>query len=143
MATSRATRAALVAASVLGCATGSSNTMVGAAVMTGLAAGSSVANRAAGGCIAICTNGTVCNGKTGLCDRMPCRGECGSGERCAESFTGYKCVPGGQPGDVASQAKGSGASLPVAPPPSTDSSSGPPRVVPKAEEVGPKTGVER
>ena len=117
--------------------------MVGAAVITGLAAGSSVANRAAGGCIAVCTNGTICNGKTGLCERMPCRGECGSAERCEENFIGYKCVPGGQPGDVASQAKGSGANLPVAPPVDTGSSSGPPRVVPKAEEVGPKTGVER
>jgi len=116
------------------CHTGSGNTAVGAAAITGLALGSSVANRSAGGCYAMCTNGTTCNNKTGLCERMPCRGECGHGERCEESFTGFKCVPGGQPGDVASEAKNSGVNLPVAPPPSTaPSSSGPPVVVPAAE----------
>ena len=117
------------------CHTGSANTAVGAAAITSLALGSSVANRAAGGCIAVCTNGTVCNNKTGLCERMPCRGECGQGERCEESFTGYKCIQGGQPSGVTGEAKtANGVNIPVAQPPATaPSSSGPPVVVPAAE----------
>jgi hypothetical protein len=120
-----------------GCTTGSSNTLAGAATMTALAAGSAVANRASGGCIAVCTNGTICNPKSGLCQRLPCRGECGADERCEENFTGWKCVQGAH-SDVASQAKAStDTKLPVASPADTSSSSGPPVVVPKAEQAAP------
>jgi hypothetical protein len=77
---------------VLACHTGSSNTWAGAAVMTTLAAGSSAANRAAGGCYAVCQQGETCNGETGLCEALPCRGKCKAGETCEEGFFGIKCI---------------------------------------------------
>jgi hypothetical protein len=139
MATSLKALVPLCALLAFGCTTGSSNTMLGAATMTTLAAGAAVANRASGGCVAVCTNGTACNPKTGLCERQPCRGECGVGERCEENFIGHKCVPGAAPGDVSTASKASAdtklptSSVPV----DTSSSSGPPVVVPKAEQQDP------
>ena len=79
---------------LVACKTGSPNTAIGAAVTTAAGLSASVANRAAGGCYAICTAGTVCNPRTGLCDREACDGKCGAGEICEETFTGSKCVAG-------------------------------------------------
>jgi hypothetical protein len=120
------------------CHTGSANTMVGAASMTSLAVGAAAVNRAAGGCIALCTNGTACNEKTGLCEVLPCRGQCGADEHCEDNFTGGKCVPGATTG-VAAAAKSSGdVKVPLAPSAIPPESSGPPAVVPKAEQQPPK-----
>src|SRR3954462_13124058 len=66
----------LCGASLGGCHTGSASTLAGATTMTALALGSAAAERAAGGCIAMCTTGTQCNPKTGLCEVMPCRNQC-------------------------------------------------------------------
>ena len=82
---------ALTAAS---CHTGSSNTLAGAAVMSTLALGSSVANRASGGCYAVCQQGESCNTRNGLCEALPCRGQCRADESCEEGFLGLKCGPG-------------------------------------------------
>ncbi|MGC4114176.1 MAG: hypothetical protein QM765_06035 [Myxococcales bacterium] len=72
---------AFLAASA-GCAHGN----VGdAALMTGIAAASAGISRAAGGCYAACPPGTSCNPATGLCDALPCRGQCGAGQRCERS----------------------------------------------------------
>ena len=87
-------RLAFVALALLACKTGSPNTLAGAALTTAAGIGAAVANRAAGGCIAMCTNGTVCNPNTGLCDRQACDGRCGPSEICEETFTGSKCVAG-------------------------------------------------
>ena len=127
-------RASAVSAALLlaGCHTGSANTLLGAASITSLALGAAAVSRASGGCVAICTNGTVCNEKTGLCRVLPCRGQCDADEHCEDSFTGSKCVPGGTTG-VATASQTGGARLPVAAP-WVPESSGPPIVVPKAEQ---------
>ncbi|MBI5547602.1 MAG: hypothetical protein HY901_27275 [Deltaproteobacteria bacterium] len=81
----RPIRAALlgVVAAACGCATGGD---VGNAIlMTGVAAASSGISRAQGGCYAACPPGTTCNAATGLCDALPCRGQCGPGQRCKRS----------------------------------------------------------
>jgi hypothetical protein len=75
------------------CHTGSSNTVAGAVIMTSLALGSSAANRAAGGCWAVCQQSERCNENTGLCEALPCRGQCLAGEICEEGFFGVKCLP--------------------------------------------------
>ena len=87
-------RIALLACALTACHTGSSNTLVGAAVMSSLALGSSAVSRANGGCYAVCQQGESCNTKTGSCDPLPCRGQCRADESCEEGFFGIKCVPG-------------------------------------------------
>jgi hypothetical protein len=84
----------LVLLLAIGCHTGSSNTVAGAAIMTSLALGSSAASRAAGGCYAVCQQGESCNSATGLCEALPCRGKCRADESCEEGFFGIKCIPG-------------------------------------------------
>ncbi|HEY3447694.1 MAG TPA: hypothetical protein VGK67_15165 [Myxococcales bacterium] len=70
---------AVLLAAGSGCATGN----VGDAIlMSGIAAASAGISRAQGGCYAACPPGTTCNTATGLCDSLPCRGQCGSGQRC-------------------------------------------------------------
>jgi hypothetical protein len=105
--------------------------------MSGLAAGSAVAERAAGGCIATCTNGTVCNPKSGLCEVLPCRGRCGSGEHCEQTYSGDKCVPGGGAGEVSTPARGNATRIPIAPAPIPPDQTGPPIIVPAAEQNPP------
>jgi hypothetical protein len=78
--------------------------LVSACATTGGDAGSAVVNtavavsvaakrRANGECYTPCTPGTACNATTGLCDPLPCRGECTLGERCEVIATGERCVP--------------------------------------------------
>lgn len=121
------------------CSTGSANTIAGATTMTALAVGAAAAERSAGGCIAICTNGTVCNPKSGLCEQLPCRGRCGADEHCEETFAESRCVRGG-PAGVVTEAKGSAPKTqvvaPIASPP--DSNHAAPTVVPAAEQNPPK-----
>jgi hypothetical protein len=75
-------RGLLVALSVCGCA-GASAGAVGSAVLnTAIAAGASGVSRAQGGCYASCPAGTTCNGETGYCDTLPCRGRCLGNEVC-------------------------------------------------------------
>jgi hypothetical protein len=120
-----------------GCKTGSSNQLGGAAAITSLAVGAAAASRAAGGCIAICTGETFCNPRSGLCEALPCRGKCGSGERCAQTMTDIRCVPDTMTG-VESKASAASskapAIVPVTPPPQ----SGSPTIVPAAEQQPPK-----
>jgi hypothetical protein len=61
-----------------------------ATVMTVLGLGASVASRASGGCYAVCQQGERCN-KNGLCEALPCRGQCLAGETCDEGIFGVKC----------------------------------------------------
>jgi len=127
---------ASIALLLAACKTGSPNTAVGAAVTTAAALGASAANRAAGGCIAICTAGTVCNPRTGFCDRQACDGRCGAGEVCEETFSGSKCVAGTT--GVVTQADRNGVVIPVAPitqAPDTNHPS--PTIVPAAEQRDP------
>jgi len=76
--------AALLA--LVGCSSSAPHTLGAAAINTGLALGTSAAQRAAGGCFAVCTNGTACNPKTGLCEAASLDAYCeeapGGGMRC-------------------------------------------------------------
>jgi hypothetical protein len=71
------------------------STGVGATTATAVAVAASAGSRALGGCYAICQQGEVCNGRTGLCDALPCHGLCGAGEKCDAGFFGDRCVEGG------------------------------------------------
>src|SRR5207244_12526137 len=98
-------RALLAMVLFAGCKTGSSNTGVGAATTSAVAIGAAAVSRAAGGCIAICTAGTTCNPAKGLCEPLPCRGQCGPNEHCEQTFSENKCVSGG-PTSVEALVKG-------------------------------------
>jgi hypothetical protein len=72
------------------CRSSAPYTVPSAALNTALAVGVSAAQRSAGGCYAQCVGGTVCNPKTGYCERpvavcvgaeadtLPCAGQPGS-----------------------------------------------------------------
>ena len=130
-------RLAFFAVLLVACKTGSPNTAIGAAVTTAAGLSASVANRAAGGCYAICTAGTVCNTRTGLCDREACDGRYGAGEVCEETFNGSKCVAGTT--GVVTKADRSGVVIPVAPiVQAPDSNHASPTIVPAAEQRDPR-----
>ncbi len=58
----------LVVTGMVGCKSSAPYTVPAAALNTAIAVGAAAQERASGGCFAICTNGTVCNGKTGYCE---------------------------------------------------------------------------
>jgi len=123
---------------VFACKTGSSNTVAGAATTSAVAVGFAMAERAAGGCIAICTAGTACNRATGLCEPMPCRGECGPNEHCEQTFSGEKCVAGG-PTSIEALVKGKTPTVPASVVPATAfPGTGEPTIVPAAEKSPPR-----
>lgn len=108
--------------------------MLGAGAMTASAVGAAFASRAAGGCIAMCTNGTVCNTKSGLCDDMPCRGLCDANQHCEQVFTESKCVPGA-PGEVTHAATVTWSPVTIAPVTTpSDTTTTSPTIVPAAEK---------
>ena len=102
----------------------------GAAITTGAAVSLSAVQRNAGGCYAVCTGGTTCNPRNGLCERMPCDGRCGAEEHCVTSFSESTCVAGA-PSDVVSGAPGSQKTIPILQPVAMPS--GPPQIIPAAE----------
>ncbi len=81
-------RLALAALALLatGCQSSAPYTVPAAAINTGIALGVAGAQRAQGGCYAVCTNGTVCNPKNGLCESakadLYCEEAPGGGTRC-------------------------------------------------------------
>lgn len=79
------------------------STGAGVATATAVALAASAGSRLTGGCYAICQQGEVCNERTGLCDALPCHGNCGPGGKCEETFFGEKCI-GGAAGVVAQPA---------------------------------------
>lgn len=82
----------LVLLSLAGCA--ASGAAIGTAVVnTAIAATASGVRRANGECYTPCNPGTTCNVTNGMCEPIPCRGECLHGERCELSATGDRCVP--------------------------------------------------
>ncbi len=105
--------AVLLAAGLLSCHA-STNSLIGAAVMTPLALGASAANRAGGGCYAVCQQGEQCNEKTGLCEALPCRGQCSASETCEEGFFCVRCLPAA-PLSVTGKAVPASATVPAAP----------------------------
>jgi len=130
----------LAVAGFAACHTGGASTLAGASTMTALALGASAAERSAGGCYAMCTNGTACNPRTGLCEVQPCRNQCTAAEHCETTFTGDRCMPGAPTG-VESIAKASSKqNIPVSTTTALPSiNGGEPTVVPAAEQVPPNS----
>jgi hypothetical protein len=124
---------ALAAAPAPGCKSSAPYTIPAAAINTGLALGMAGAQRANGGCYAVCTNGTVCNARTGLCESAaPLDQYCEP-----DPAGGVRCVPVAFPAVGKEQQKAGAASgSPVGispatgqapPPPSEASPRGPDR----------------
>jgi len=114
---------------------------VGASTMTAAAIGAAALQRSAGGCIATCVGGTICNPRSGLCEKAPCDGSCRPDQHCETSATESWCAPG-PPGDVAAKSPGTQKTLPVLQPPPPERSGitgGPPQVVPAAEQNPPSS----
>ncbi|HUL58717.1 MAG TPA: hypothetical protein VLU43_05555 [Anaeromyxobacteraceae bacterium] len=103
------TRLALAALLALAaCKSSAPYTLPAAALNTGIAAAISGTQRASGGCYAVCTNGTVCNPRTGWCEKGPA-----PGDYCEEApGGGMRCVPIGPP-VVAQDQKAAGAGTPA------------------------------
>lgn len=92
----RMTRLALCAAVALAaCKSSAPYTLPAAALNTGAGAGAAMSKRASGGCYAVCTNETVCNPRTGLCERASaaspvaspaeyCKGESAASKGCKQ-----------------------------------------------------------
>lgn len=86
-----------VSASLLllcGCAA-AGGAVVNAAINTAVAGTVSGVRRANGDCYTVCNPGSSCNRQTGMCDPLPCRGECRFDEHCEVAPVGDKCVPNG------------------------------------------------
>ena len=81
--------AAVVLVAVAACKSSAPYTVPAAALNTGLALGAAGVQRAQGGCYAVCTNGTVCNPKNGLCEPAA------AGDQYCEPAPGggVRCVP--------------------------------------------------
>lgn len=75
----------------VGCAN-SGGAVASAVVNTALGAGVAAARRSNGECYTPCLPGTRCNEATGMCDPIPCRGECRPDEVCEQTPTGERCV---------------------------------------------------
>jgi hypothetical protein len=128
-----AIRLALVTTLLPACA---ASVLAGATTVTGAAMGTSALQRKAGGCIAMCTGALSCNPRTGLCETPHCSGPCAADEHCEFSTAESRCAPGA-PGDVATRAPGS-QTVPVMQP-WVPVSSGPPEIVPAAEQHPPSS----
>jgi hypothetical protein len=116
---------AALALAAVSCKSSAPYTVPAAAINTGLALGAAAAQRSQGGCYAVCTHGTVCNPKTGLCESTSadvyCEPDPAGGTRCVPLQIGRK-EPAPQPaaGVGISPATGS-----VPPPPAEASPRGP------------------
>ncbi len=75
-----------------GCLSGSAGNVL---LNTGIALGASAVSRSSGGCYAACPVGTTCDKATGLCEQLPCRGECDPFQECIETRLSYRCVARG------------------------------------------------
>ncbi|MBL8921247.1 MAG: hypothetical protein JNJ54_20455 [Myxococcaceae bacterium] len=73
----------------IGCSAAGANAVLNTAVGAAVAG----ARRSNGECYVPCTPGNVCNPQSGLCEPLPCRGECRFGEVCEQQPTGDRCVP--------------------------------------------------
>ncbi len=65
--------------------------VTGAVVNTAVAATASGVSRANGGCYAACPEGTTCDGATGLCQALRCRGRCAPDETCVGTGLNEHC----------------------------------------------------
>jgi hypothetical protein len=73
-----------------GCASSAPYTLPAAILNTTLAAGVAATQKASGGCVATCTNGTICNPRTGFCERVETVDVC-----TPDPAGGVRCIPAG------------------------------------------------
>lgn len=74
------------------CQGSGSGQAVQAAVLAANIGAAAAVNRSGGGCYTQCAPGTFCDHKTGLCETLPCRGECRADQICDESGLIPRCV---------------------------------------------------
>ncbi len=136
---------ALLAVAAAGCASSAPYTVPAAILNSAVAAGASLEQRASGGCFAVCTNGTVCNPRTGYCETPPAGAACGPGavdcgqlsayQVCRRDETGaMRCVPvmgvsrpqSAPPAEVLRPGIGLSPATGTAPPPPAEASPRPP-----------------
>src|SRR5512139_3698294 len=103
-----------LAALAPGCKSSAPYTIPAAAINTGLALGIAGAQRAGGGCYATCTNGTVCNPRSGLCDSATVDQYCEP-----DPAGGTRCVPITAPVVEKERKAAQGGALPVGISPAT------------------------
>ena len=89
--------ACALALALSSCAAGTAATVPNAVIGAALAVGAAGVSRASGHCYASCPPGTACNAKTGLCDELPCRGQCNPGEICDTARAVPECVSARMP----------------------------------------------
>jgi hypothetical protein len=111
-------------AGLASCASSAPHTVPAAAINAGIGLGAAAAQRSGGGCYAVCTNGTICNPRTGLCEATAadtvCQEAPGGGMRCVPLQIGaQQKTPAAAPVGV-SPATGT-----VPPPPAEASPRGP------------------
>jgi hypothetical protein len=118
----------LVLAALCACRSTAPYTLPAAAINTAIAAGASAYQRSKGGCYSACTNGTVCNTRTGYC--VPASEQ----DVCVEDGAGgMRCAPMGVIGESRPEARiPGGATIGVSPvtgtvpPPPAEASPKPP-----------------
>src|SRR5438874_2498518 len=91
---------------------GSTNALVNALIGTGMGVTAAAIERSRGNCVAACVYGTTCNHETGLCDPLPCRGECREDEYCDTLRSVQACVQGREGPPLAVDDAGGPASVP-------------------------------
>jgi len=111
------------------CSSSARYTLPAAAINTGLAVGVAAANKVNGGCIAMCTNGTVCNPRTGYCEAAApattvCQDAPGGGMRCVP--VDVPAVAQQQPDKEINVPAGVSPATGSAPPPPAEASPKPP-----------------
>jgi hypothetical protein len=75
-----------------GCAGAAAGAVSSAAINTAMAGTVSAVRRANGECFTICNPGSACNKATGMCDPLPCGGQCAFDQKCESTYLGDKCV---------------------------------------------------
>jgi hypothetical protein len=96
---------------VAGCQSVGGGQAVSAAVLAANIGVASAASRASGGCFTQCAPGTSCDAKSGLCETLPCRGECRQDQWCDNSGLIPRCVTLGSGFVVAPRGMDAGTAL--------------------------------
>ncbi len=114
----------LAALALAACRSSAPLTIPAAVINTGVAIGLAAEQRAAGGCYAVCTHGTLCNPKTGMCEK----GAAAANAVCQEApGGGMRCIPfeitaKRPPGVAEAAAVGVSPATGTVPPPPNESS---------------------
>lgn len=81
---------------VVACQGGGGGQAVNAAMLAANIGVASAVSRSSGGCYTQCAPGTYCDEKTGLCETLPCRGQCREDQMCDSYGLLPRCVTLGE-----------------------------------------------